>query len=128
MSNLLLSSRFVSSGRELIVLDGREEREPWARAVTRLRWRVPVLSHRDEGVAAAFGLVWAAALVNFCWWWFDGAHVVTVPRLVITTAVLGISLLMPWWLVTAVRRMRQPSLQVAVPDLRVALIVTKSPS
>ncbi len=110
------------------VIEGREDREPWSRAVARLRWRVPVLSHRDEVVAAGFALLWVLALANFGRWWFDPAHLVSTPRTVATSAVLGVSLLMPWWLVVAVRRMRRPSLDLPVPDLRVALIVTKSPA
>jgi hypothetical protein len=72
-----------------------------------------VLARRDEIAVALFGLAWALAFANFAWWWPDPAHIVTLPRLVITSAVLGVSLLMPWWLLTAVRRMRQqPSLSL----------------
>lgn len=112
---------------ELVLIERESPREPWARAVSRLRWRVPVLSQRDTVVVSAFSVAWLLALANFTAWWVSASHIVTVPRLLVASLVLSVTLFMPWWLLTAVRRMRRPNPALPVPDVRPALVVTKSP-
>jgi cellulose synthase (UDP-forming) len=76
------------------------------------------------GIAA-----WLAALAFFWVWWLDPAHVGSVPRYILITAVMLWVTLVPGYFILVFARAAVPFRGLDIPQTdRVAMIVTKAPS
>lgn len=91
-------------------------------------WCVPVLRRRDRVFVAALVGLWLVLVACFWLWWLRPAHVVTPFGIALNTAVLLYVSTLPLMYVCAVLRLRKVNPAIAVPDLRVAMVVTKAPA
>jgi cellulose synthase/poly-beta-1,6-N-acetylglucosamine synthase-like glycosyltransferase len=73
-------------------------------------------------------LATAAAGVWFWLWWFSSGHGAWTPLTVLSTAWLAWVFLTPAYFLLFACRMTRPDPRVALPALRVAMVVTKAPS
>jgi cellulose synthase/poly-beta-1,6-N-acetylglucosamine synthase-like glycosyltransferase len=91
---------------------------------------VPAVSLRQELVLRALVLVTAAACAWFWLWWLASGHGVTwaSPLGDISTVLLAWVFSMPIYFLFFASRMTRPDPRVPLPDVRVAMIVTKAPS
>ncbi|MGI9146985.1 MAG: glycosyltransferase [Chloroflexota bacterium] len=89
---------------------------------------VPVMSSRQRLAFRCAVAVWLLALVSFWSWWLQAEHVVTWIGMLLNSALLLWTTCLPAWCFFFVDRMKQPNTAVALPDGRVAMIVTKAPS
>ncbi|ADP78670.1 glycosyl transferase family 2 [Pseudofrankia inefficax] len=89
---------------------------------------VPMFGRTDRAVRGLFVLAWLAALGLFWGWWFDPAHLVTVPGFVLNTALLGYLCYLPVYFVLTSLRLRRVNPRLALRGQRVAFVVTKAPS
>ncbi|MEY2472444.1 MAG: hypothetical protein QOK28_1773 [Actinomycetota bacterium] len=97
-------------------------------AVASERLLVPVLGFREELRLRALVLAGAAATAWFWMWWLGRGHGAwTVPSLVVTGLFAWVTLLSVYFFFF-VTRMTKPNPDLPVPDLRVAMVVTKAPS
>jgi cellulose synthase (UDP-forming) len=72
--------------------------------------------------------VWLIANIVFWSWWLRPVHVITVPRFVLTTLVIGYTLAMPAYFIYFLGRMRRPNPALAPPaGLRVTFATTFVP-
>ncbi|HLJ03408.1 MAG TPA: glycosyl hydrolase [Solirubrobacteraceae bacterium] len=76
-----------------------------------------------------FALAWMLLSAAAWSWWLKPANVGTPVGYWLNTSLLFVeSLLLPSWFFSWLWRMRRPDPSLAVPDLRVAMVVTKAPS
>ena len=87
-----------------------------------------VLSARDRILVAVLSVCWVAAFVAFWVWWFAPAHRLGWVGFAINSVLLFYLAYMPAYFLVAVNRLRGVNPELAVPDLRVAFVVTKAPS
>jgi cellulose synthase (UDP-forming) len=74
-------------------------------------------------------LVWALATASAIRWWVEPQHWTSTAGIVLNSVPLGIELIvLPIWLYWWLWRMKRPNSELAVPQLRTAMIVTKAPS
>jgi len=92
------------------------------------RFLVPVMSVRQRVVFAALLGGWFAALTYFWRWWLQSGHVVTPLGMVVNSAMFVWTLFLPGVFFLHLGRMARPNPALGIPDLRVAIIVTKAPS
>ncbi len=76
-----------------------------------------------------FSLVslWLLALAWFMWWWFLPSHIVSIWGIVVTSVVLFWELVLPGYFFYFVGRMRKANPKLELPQLRLAMVVTKAP-
>jgi cellulose synthase/poly-beta-1,6-N-acetylglucosamine synthase-like glycosyltransferase len=72
--------------------------------------------------------VWVLALVWFWTWWLHVDHVVSLGGMMLTSALLAWSTLLPGWFFYFVLRMRRANPSLELPSGRIAMVVTKAPS
>lgn len=89
---------------------------------------LPALS-RNARIGQAVGFaVWAACFTFFWAWWLRPEHYSSlVPYVTVSFTLLWVSLT-PAYFLAIFRKSRRPDSQIAMPDLRVAMVVTKAPS
>jgi cellulose synthase/poly-beta-1,6-N-acetylglucosamine synthase-like glycosyltransferase len=108
--------------------NARAERPTEERLIASEPTLVPVLNFRDD--LKLRGLVFAGAAAT-CWfwmWWLGQGHGAwTVPSLVVTGLFAWLTLLSAYFFFF-VTRMTKPNPALPVPDLRVAMVVTKAPT
>jgi cellulose synthase/poly-beta-1,6-N-acetylglucosamine synthase-like glycosyltransferase len=92
------------------------------------RFLVPVMSARQRVVFAALLGLWFAALTYFWRWWLQSGHVVTPFGMVVNSAMFVWTLFLPGVFFLHLARMARPNPALGIPELRVAIIVTKAPS
>jgi cellulose synthase/poly-beta-1,6-N-acetylglucosamine synthase-like glycosyltransferase len=96
--------------------------------VKRQRYLVPVLNVKQEAVLRLVVVAWSASTALFWLWWLAPARGGwTLGRGVATTALAWLFLLGGYFLFFACR-MQRPNPAMPLPDLRVAIVVTKAPS
>jgi len=88
----------------------------------------PSVGRLDRVLIAALSTAWLACLVWFWVWWLQPEHVVTWPGLVVNSVLLLYLSYQPIYFVLAVNRLRGVEREAAVPQLRVAFVVTRAPS
>jgi cellulose synthase (UDP-forming) len=91
---------------------------------------VPLLDRRHRLALALSTALWLAAAVTFADWWLTRAQPEAAVGYVVTTVSLfTFVFLFPGWFFFYVNRARRPASDLrAPPDLRVAMVVTKTPS
>jgi cellulose synthase (UDP-forming) len=89
---------------------------------------VPALSTRSRLVIAALSVGWLACVALFWVWWFQPGHRVGWVGLVVNSVLLFNIAVQPVYFVMAVNRLRRVGQDVAVPELKVAFVVTRAPS
>jgi cellulose synthase (UDP-forming) len=92
------------------------------------KFLVPVMSVSQRIQFAALGLAWLASLVFFWRWWLQSAHIVTWFGLFANSVMLAWTLLTPGVFFIHLARIARFDPAVALPVLRVAMVVTKAPS
>lgn len=75
-----------------------------------------------------FSVLWVLLLIGFLSWWFDPQHVGTGVGLILNTAVIIPFLVLPAAFVLSLRRLNRVDPDTPLPNLRVAIAVTKAPS
>jgi cellulose synthase (UDP-forming) len=89
----------------------------------------PIFSPRLKAKYWMLILLWAAAALFFWQWWLQPAHIAGWVRFALVTALIAwISLLQVYFLCFVVRARRSCAPAPRPQDLRVAMIVTKTPS
>jgi cellulose synthase/poly-beta-1,6-N-acetylglucosamine synthase-like glycosyltransferase len=89
---------------------------------------VPAVGRRDRLLIAALSMGWLGCLVWFWVWWLQPGHLVTWVGLVINSVLLFYLSYQPIYFVAAVNRLRRVDGVSAVPEVRVAFVVTRAPS
>ncbi len=79
-------------------------------------------------VLTLFLLLWCLSVARFGRWWFDPARQVGLIGLVMTSAVIGFTMLLPAWIFFVSFRASRPRPDLSFGTGRVAMIVTKAPS
>lgn len=77
---------------------------------------------------AALTAGWAATFVGFVVWWLLPSHRISVVGFVVNSALLLAVLSLSIYFLQAVNRMRRVDPNLPLPDVRVAMVVTKAPS
>lgn len=99
-----------------------------AREAGRPRYLVPVLSVRQEAVLRLLVLAWVCTGAIFWLWWLAPARGTWTPgRVVATMAIAWLFALGGYFLFFACR-IKRPNPALPLPELRVAIVVTKAPS
>ncbi len=89
---------------------------------------VQLLSRRDRAVVGALTAGWLLAQLSFWTWWLEPDRVVTLPGLMVNSALLLYLAVLPAYFLMAANRLRGVRPDLPVPDVRVAFVVTKAPS
>ncbi|HEY5858074.1 MAG TPA: glycosyltransferase [Aldersonia sp.] len=88
---------------------------------------VPAVGAGARVLIGVLSGAWALTYVAFWVWWFDPAHRVGWVAFAVNTALLGYVATLPIYYLLTVNRLRRVSPSLAIPYLRVALVVTKTP-
>ena len=89
---------------------------------------VPVLGFRDELRLRLLAASGVAGTAWFWLWWVSAGHGTWDIPTVLVTGLLAWIYVLPLYFFFFVCRMTRPNPNVAIPDLRVAMVVTKAPS
>jgi cellulose synthase (UDP-forming) len=89
---------------------------------------VPVLSRGQDGVLRLIVLGWFTSTVSFWIWWLGPLQGAWSPIRGVATACLAWLFLLSGYFLFFACRMTRPNPRVALPQLRVAMVVTKAPS
>lgn len=90
---------------------------------------IPVFNHRQRWTYRGLLALWTAGAGAFWQFWFQASHVISPGLFVITTIVIGYSMLMPAYFFFFLGRMRRPHPALRPPaGLRVAIATTFVPS
>ncbi|MDX2933471.1 glycosyltransferase family 2 protein [Streptomyces ipomoeae] len=89
---------------------------------------VPALLRRDRFLLVVIALCWAASLAWFWSWWLEPQHRATWAGLLINSALLLYLTALPAYFFVTVLRARRVNPALPVPQVRVALAVTRAPS
>jgi cellulose synthase/poly-beta-1,6-N-acetylglucosamine synthase-like glycosyltransferase len=93
------------------------------------RHLVRALSRGQRMVLVALMLAWAASAAWGWVWWLQPRHASSTGAMAINTGLLSIEFLVfPMWFYWWLWRLRRPDSRLEVPELRVAIVVTKAPS
>lgn len=101
---------------------GRQRRHTAAATFAR------ALSGRDRLLVAALTVGWALSVFVFWRWWLAPEHRIGWPGLIVNSALLAYMCLLPAYFLIAANRLRKVNPALAIPELRVALAVTRAPS
>ena len=105
------------------------ERSRWRRRHRHNRHLRDLLTGSQRLTLLGLILIWALATAWAVRWWLEPQHWTSATGMVLNSIPLGVELIvLPIWFYTWLWRMRRPDPQVAVPQLRTAMIVTKAPS
>lgn len=88
----------------------------------------PALSPADRLIMALLAVGWLGCVVFFWTWWLSPAHYLGLFGLVANSVVLAYVSCFPALFVAGACMLRRVSPAMRVPDLRVAFVVTRSPS
>jgi len=89
---------------------------------------VPVMTAAEKRTYRALACLWTIANLVFWSWWLRPSHIVTLPRFLVTTFVIGYTLAMPAYFIFFLGRMRRPNPALALPaGLRVTFATTFVP-
>ena len=89
----------------------------------------PIMADGTHRAYVAGVVAWGLSIVWFWMWWFDPAHIVSLPRFALVSVVLAWVTLQPLYFIAIFNRARRPVGELALPQgARVAMVVTKAPS
>jgi cellulose synthase (UDP-forming) len=107
----------------------RERRHRLRRRYRHNRHLRDLLTTRQRLILLGLVLVWALATASAIRWWVEPQHWASTTGIVLNSLPLGIEfIVLPIWFYWWLWRMRRPNPELAVPQLRTAMIVTKAPS
>ena len=107
----------------------RERRHRLRRRYRHNRHLRDLLTTRQRLILLGLVLVWALASASAIRWWVEPQHWASTTGIVLNSLPLGIEfIVLPIWFYWWLWRMRRPNPELAVPQLRTAMIVTKAPS
>jgi cellulose synthase (UDP-forming) len=89
---------------------------------------VPALTRRSHRVLLGLTFAFVVTLTAFFVWWVSPVHRLSWPGFVANSVLLAIVLASPLYFLYIVNQMRRVNPNVPVPDVRVAMVVTKAPS
>ncbi|MCW3038106.1 MAG: glycosyl transferase 2 family protein, partial [Solirubrobacterales bacterium] len=93
------------------------------------RHLIDPLTRRQRRNLLAITVAWAASTVWAWAWWVQPGHVESPLAMGINSALLATeTVFLPVWFFFWIWRMKRPDTGIAVPVLRVAIVVTKAPS
>jgi cellulose synthase (UDP-forming) len=88
-----------------------------------------VLQGRDRVLMILIDLAWIACVINFFFWWAQPGHQISIGRTIIVVSLMSYrAVLFPAQSVIYMSRARRVNPRIAVPRMRVAMVVTKAPS
>lgn len=102
--------------------------KPHRRFIPRKDTFVAALPMSARLLVAALTFGWITAVVVFWLWWLQPQHRIGWTGLIINSALLVYLCLLPAYFVLGANRLRRVNPGLEVPDLRVALVVTRAPS
>ncbi len=76
---------------------------------------VPVMTAAERRAYRALACLWLIANLVFWSWWLRPSHIVTMPRFLVTTFVIGYALAMPAYFIFFLGRMRRPNPALVLP-------------
>jgi cellulose synthase (UDP-forming) len=91
-------------------------------------WTLPVMSPRQQRTFRVLVSIWVVALASFWMWWIQSDHLVSWAGMLISSALLGWTTLLPGWFFYFVLHMRRTNPTIPLPVGRIAMVVTKAPS
>lgn len=89
---------------------------------------IPALPTSTRAVIGALTVGWIVAAAEFWRWWLAPAHRLGSVGLLCNSALLAYLGLLPVYFLITANRLRRVNPALAVPELRVAIVVTKAPS
>lgn len=89
---------------------------------------VLTLRPRDRVIIAALSVLWSGSLVVFWRWWLQPVHQTSALGAILNAIALGYLTCFPICFVIPLNRLRVVNKNLPVPSVRVAFIVTRSPS
>ena len=89
---------------------------------------MPALTRRSHRVLLGLTFAFVVTLTAFFVWWVSPVHRLSWPGFVANSVLLAIVLASPLYFLYIVNQMRRVNPNVPVPDVRVAMVVTKAPS
>jgi cellulose synthase (UDP-forming) len=89
---------------------------------------VPALSRKLRTAAGVITVGWALTYAVFWIWWFLPEHRTGWWSFAVNTAMLAFVTTLPAYFLITVNRVRRVSRDIDIPRLRVAMVVTKTPS
>ncbi|WP_042441932.1 glycosyltransferase family 2 protein [Streptacidiphilus jiangxiensis] len=88
----------------------------------------PALRRGDRIRIALFSVGWMVCFIYFWLWWLQPQNRSSFTGMMLNSAVLLYVTAIPLYFLLSVAWLRKPDPKVAVPELRVAFVVTKAPS
>ncbi|WP_217902143.1 glycosyltransferase family 2 protein [Rhodococcus sp. OK302] len=79
-------------------------------------------------MVGALTVGWLASVAVFWWWWLAPEHRFGWFGFVVNSALLAYLCLLPAYFLVAVNRLRKVNPELRIPDVRVAIVVTRAPS
>ena len=76
---------------------------------------VPVMTAAEKRTYRVLACLWLIANLVFWSWWLRPSHIVTVPRFLVTTFVIGYTLAMPAYFIFFLGHMRRPNPALTLP-------------
>jgi cellulose synthase/poly-beta-1,6-N-acetylglucosamine synthase-like glycosyltransferase len=125
----VLVSTTVPSLRELVAQSVPEQpRREAAAPVRRQRYLVPVLTMYQEAILRSLVMAWVVSSALFWLWWLAPVRGSWTPGRVVATVLLAWLFLLGGYFLFFACRMKRPNPALPLPELRVAIVVTKAPS
>ncbi|OYD69870.1 glycosyltransferase family 2 protein [Rhodococcus sp. OK302] len=89
---------------------------------------VHALSTETRAMIGLLTVGWLVGVAFFWWWWLAPEHRLGWFGLIVNSALLSYICLRPCYVLIAANRLRKVNPKLPIPELRVALVVTKAPS
>ncbi|NMM92714.1 hypothetical protein B2J88_52310, partial [Rhodococcus sp. SRB_17] len=89
---------------------------------------VYALPNRTRVTVGALTVGWLVSVAVFWWWWLAPEHRLGWFGFVVNSALLAYLCLLPAYFLVAVNRLRKVNPELRIPDVRVAIVVTRAPS
>jgi len=89
---------------------------------------LPALPRCARRVTASLTAGWVLTFVGFTSWWLLPTHRIAWFGFIVNSVLLLAVLALSIWFLQAVNRMRRVDARIPLPDVRVAMVVTKAPS
>lgn len=96
---------------------------------TQKQFLVDVMTASQKRTFKVLVMVWFSSVCLFWIWWLNPNHFTSLFGMLVNSAILAWTTLLPGYYFFFVSRMKKPNPHLSIPsDLRVAMVVTKAPS